>query len=137
MTTNEIMNLDFRKEESQKIIQRVLRKIKPLAKCSDEETIPLEMLEKVIRVVCLKYDVHVQYITQDVHANDKETIWCAALVRDTSMKDIDKVYGISIYELFAKMAVKLHSLIRGEKLELRKPDKHEKQRERRARRVSE
>lgn len=135
MTTSEIMNLDFRKEESQEIIQRVLRKIKPLAKYSDEETIPLEMLEKVVRVVCLKYSVHVHYITQSIHANDKETIWSATLISDTDMKDIDKVYGISMYELFAKMAIKLHSLVRGEKLELRQPDKYEKQRERRARRI--
>lgn len=137
MTTSEIMNLDFRKEESQEIIQRVLRKIKPLAKCSDEETIPLEMLEKVVRVVCLKYSVYVHYITQSVHANDEETIWCATFVCDTNMKDIDKVYGINMYELFAKMSIKLHSLIRSEKLEIRKPDKHERQRELRARRVSE
>lgn len=137
MTTSEIVNLDFRKEESQEIIQQVLRKIKPLAKCSVEETIPLEMLEKVVRVVCLKYSVHVQYITQSIHANDKETIWCAKLVSDVDMKDIDNVYGMCIYELFAKMAIKLHSLIHGDKLALRQPDKYEKQRERIARRISE
>lgn len=137
MTTNEILNLDFRDEESREIIQRVLRKIKPLAKYSDEEIIPLEMLEKVVRVVCLKYSVRVHYITQDIHANEKETIWRAVLTSEIDLTGFGSVYGISIYELFAKMTIKLHSLIRGEKLELRKPDKYEKQRERRARRVSE
>lgn len=137
MTTSEIMNLDFRKEESQEIIQRVLRKIKPLAKYSEEETIPLEMLEKVVRVVCLKYSVCVHWISQDIHANEQETIWRAILINETDLKDVGTVYGISIYELFAKMAIKLHSLIRGDKLALRQPDKYEKQRERRARRIDE
>lgn len=137
MTTGEIMNLDFRKEESREIVQKVLRKIRPLAKCSEEEDVPMEMLEKVVRVVCLKYNVWVYRISQDIHANENETIWSALLVNDADMKDIGYVYGISMYELFAKMAIKLHSLVRGEKLELRKPSKQEKQRERKARRIGE
>lgn len=134
MTTKEIMNLDFRKDEDREKVQQVLRQIKPLAKCSDEE-IPQEMLEKVVRVVCLKYNVRIRDIAQDIHANDKETIWRATLINESNLQSFDCVYGISIYELFAKMAIKLHSLIRGDKLDLRQPDKYEKQRERAARKV--
>ena len=41
MTTEEILNLDYRKEESKTKIQKVLRKIKPLSKYSEEDDIPL------------------------------------------------------------------------------------------------
>ena len=49
MKTEQILNLDFRKEENQGIIQKVLRKIKPLSKYSDE-VVPIEAIEKLVRV---------------------------------------------------------------------------------------
>lgn len=119
MTTSEIINLDFRKKENQEIIQRVLRKIKPLAKCSEEEIVPLEMLEKVVHNICLKYKVHVDEISPNIHANDEETIWCVTLKNEIDFEEVSIVFGISIYELFAKMVIKLYSWIRGDRLKLR------------------
>ena len=45
MTTNEIINLDYREKKNQEIIQKALRKIKPLSKYS-EEYVPYSALEK-------------------------------------------------------------------------------------------
>lgn len=62
MKTEQIMNLDYRKEENQKIIQKVLRQVKPLSKFSDEEQIPIEMLEKTVSVLTNKYEITPQWI---------------------------------------------------------------------------
>lgn len=135
MTTNQILELDFREEENEKIIQRVLRQIKPLSKFTDDEDIPLEFLEKVVRVVCLKYEVWVQSISQDVRAGDGITVWRATLIDTTNFKSFGNVYAMCMYELFAKLSIKLHSLIRTEKLKERELSENEKARQRKARRI--
>ena len=62
MKTEDILNLDYRKEENQEAIQRVLRKIKPLSKFSEDENIPFEKLEKLIGLYQNKYAIKIQYI---------------------------------------------------------------------------
>ena len=112
MTTKEIINLDYRKEENQETIQKVLRKIKPLSRYSDECEIPLSALEKVITIMCKKYCLRVRELTPDVWANDSETIWRATLSNDSDFSVIDKVYGISLYEVFAKITIRLYSEVK-------------------------
>ena len=112
MTTKEVMNLDCREEESRKIIQKVLRQIKPLSRYSDECEIPFEAIEKAIVVMCKKYMMRVNELVPDVWSNDEHTIWRAWLIYDTDLKTIDKVYGISLYEVFAKSAIRLYAEVR-------------------------
>ena len=51
MKTEDIINLDCRKEENKEIIQKVLRKIKPLSRYPDGCDIPFEAIEKAITVM--------------------------------------------------------------------------------------
>lgn len=112
MTTKEVMNLDYRKEENRKIIQKVLRQIKPLSKYSDECDIPLEAIEKAITVMSKKYTMGIREFYADVLANDKNTIWKATIVNDTNLKMIDVVFGITLYEVFAKAAIRLYAEVK-------------------------
>lgn len=112
MTTNQVINLDCREEENQKIIQKVLRQIKPLSKYSDECDIPFSAIEKAITVMCKKYCMRIREFTPDVWANDKHTIWRATLINETNLKTIDMVYGISLYEVFAKSAIRLYAEVK-------------------------
>ena len=112
MTTNQIINLDCREKKNQEIIQKVLKKIKPLLKYSDENEVPFGALEKVIMAMCKKYCVCIKEIVPDVWSNDKHIIYRATLINDTNFKIIGKVYGISIYEVFAKIAIKLYSEVK-------------------------
>lgn len=108
MTTEQIMELDYRESESKEIIQKVLKKIKPLSKYSVEEDVVLKDIEKVIFVICKKYDTRVVLRT-DVFANDNNIVWRAAVIYET---DISIVYGISIYEIMAKVAIRIYSFVR-------------------------
>lgn len=112
MTTKQVINLDYRKEENQEIIQKVLRQIKPLSRYSDECEIPFSALEKAITVMCKKYMMRIRDFTPDVWANDDHTIWRATLINETNLKTIDMVYGISLYEVFAKSAIRLYAEVK-------------------------
>ena len=63
------MNLDCRKEENKEIIQKVLRKIKPLSKYSVGECIPISALEKAITVMTKKYNMHIREFVLDIQSN--------------------------------------------------------------------
>lgn len=111
MTTNQVLQLDCREEESKKIIQKVLRQIKPLSKYSDEDTIPFWAIEKAITVMSKKYNMRVREFNPDVWANKQETIWRATVVNEENLSTVS-VYGISLYEVFAKIAIQMYSMVR-------------------------
>lgn len=112
MTTNEVINLDYREKKNKIIIQKVLRKIKPLSKYPDGSEIPLNDLEKVITIISKKYPLRVRELYPDIWSNDKLIIWKATLMNETTFKVIGSVYGVSIYEVFAKIVIKLYSEIK-------------------------
>ena len=112
MSTKQLLNLDCRKEENQKIIQKVLRQIKPLSRYSDEENTPFSALERAITIMCKKYCMRIAELTPDVLANDKHIIWKAKLINETNSKTIDNVYGVSFYEVLAKSAIRLYAEVK-------------------------
>ena len=112
MTTKQIINLDCRKEENQEIIQKVLRQIKPLSRYSDECEIPFSAIEKAITVMCKKYMMRIREFTPDVWSNDDHTIWRACIIDETNLKTIDMVFGITLYEVFAKCAIRLYAEVK-------------------------
>ena len=112
MTTNQVINLDCREKKNQEIIQKVLRQIKPLSRYSDEQDIPFSALEKVITIMCKKYCMRIRDFTPDIWSNESHTIWRATLINETNLKTIDDVYGITLYEVFAKSAIRLYSEVK-------------------------
>lgn len=112
MTTKEVLNLDCREKKNKEIIQRVLRQIKPLSKYSDECEIPFEAIEKAITVMCKKYNMRVREFSPDVWSNETHTIWRAILINETNLKTIDVVFGITLYEMFAKTAIRLYAEVK-------------------------
>ena len=111
MKTEEILNLDYRKEKDKEIIQKVLRKIKPLSKFSDDEEIPLEAIEKAIKVMVNKYEVIPQWVMMSFHEEDR-CIYSISLKTTDDGKWIGNTYGICLYEVFAKLAIKMYSEIK-------------------------
>lgn len=133
MKTEQILNLDYRKEESQEIIQKVLRKIKPLSKYSDE-FVPLEAIEKLIRVLCQKYEITPQWMTMSYH-EPILGLYSIGVKTTTDHKWLGTVYGMCLYEVFAKLAIKMYSEVKSGNVPIKAMTKEEKQRERIARKV--
>lgn len=111
MTTNQVLQLDCREEKNRKTIQKVLRQIKPLSKYSDEDEIPFWAIEKAITIMSKKYNMRVRNFVPDVWSNNKETIWKATVIDETDLS-ITNVYGLTLYEVFAKVSVQMYSMVR-------------------------
>lgn len=133
MKTEQILNLDYRKEESQEIIQKVLTKIKPLSKYSDE-FVPLEAIEKLIRVLCQKYEITPQWMTMSYH-EPILGLYSIGVKTTTDHKWLGTVYGMCLYEVFAKLAIKMYSEVKSGNIPIKTMTKEEKQRERIAQKV--
>lgn len=133
MKTEEILMLDYRKDENKEIIQRVLRKIKPLSKCSDE-MIPLEMIEKVAKVLVCKYEITPQWMSIS-YRDAILGIYKVGIKTTTDHKWLGDVYGYCLYEVMAKMVIKMYSGIKSQNIPERQLSKEEAQRERIARKV--
>lgn len=115
MKTNEILELDYREKENKQIIQKALLNIKPLSKFSDETEVPFDSLEKLLHMICSKYKVWIRYITQDPRASDDGDIWRSEIIYEDNLHS-QKVYGICMYELFAKLVIFLWSEKKRERL---------------------
>lgn len=137
MKTDEILNLDYRNEEAKETIQKVLRKIKPLSKYSDEyDSVPLEAIEKLIRVLCQKYEITPQWMTMSLHES-AVNVYSIGVKTTTDHKWLGTVYGMCLYEVFAKLAIKMYSEIKQGNIEPRTKTKEEKERELLAKKVKE
>lgn len=134
MKTEQILNLDYRKEESQEIIQKVLRKIKPLSKYSDESNIPIEAIEKLVRVLVQKYEITPQWMSMS-YFEPILGIYSIGVKTTTDHKWLGTVYGMCLYEVFAKLAIKMYSEVKSGNIPVRTMTKEEKQRERLAKQV--
>lgn len=119
MKTEDVLNLDYREEESKNIIQNVLRQLKPLSKYSDEEEVPIDALEKVIRIMTRKYLIRIRSIMPDIWSNKDNDIWRCEIVNDKNLELIKNIYGISLYEVLAKTAILMYSEIKKERLKVR------------------
>lgn len=112
MKTKQVLQLDCRDPENQKLIQRVLRQIKPLSKFSVEDDIPLSAIEKAIQVMDRKYGIGIRELEPDTSSNKEGTIWRAKLERREDFKVLDTAYGLSIYEALAKSAIRIYAEVR-------------------------
>lgn len=127
MKTEDILNLDYRKEENQEIIQKVLKKIKPLSRYTDVE-VPLEMIEKFIGAMCKKYEVTPQWMRM-TYEEPMMSIYSIGVKTTDDHKWLGDVYGMCLYEAFAKLAIKIYSEIKKGNVRVKTKTKEEKLRE--------
>lgn len=107
MTTKQLLELDCREEENMRIIQKALKIIKPLSK--EPGIVPLEKMERAIKVMCEKYHLWVREICLDVDAGDKCIVWRVTAIDIINLKTIGVAYGCTLYEVIAKMTILLYS----------------------------
>lgn len=104
-----VLESDFRTEEGKQKIQEILHKIKPLAKCEDD--VPLEKVEKVIGILCRKYNVGIKQINLSTIPHNVNIYKATLCVFDT-FEELGVVYGCCVYELYAKVAIMLYDKTR-------------------------
>lgn len=114
-----IIEGDFRLGNTESEAQSWLLKIDVLKKRTKEgEKVKLEDIETLIIKLQKKYGHTMQWITLTML--DGERPWYSVSIRNGQTKDYVKtLYGITIYELYVKVALFLYAYTR-------KEDKHEK-----------
>lgn len=115
MKTKEILELDYSQSENKKIIQKALKKIKPFSKYEDED-VKMCKIEKFIGVAVKKYDLCVRDISFAGITIDNKCIYSLHLINESKLQYFDTVYGCELYELIAKAAIYIYSLIKEEKV---------------------
>lgn len=106
----------------------MLRKIKPLSKYSDESNVPIEAIEKLIRVLVQKYEITPQWMMMS-YFESAPGIYSIGVKTTTDHKWIGTVYGMCLYEVFAKLAIKTYSEVKSGKIPVKTITKEEKERE--------
>lgn len=112
MKTEQILQLDCRQEENREIVQKVLRKIKPLAKCPEGQDVPFEMLERCLKVICEKYNLFCRELYPDVQAGEKNIVWRSTMIDLKDLKTIGVAYGCTLYEVLAKTVILVYAQTR-------------------------
>ena len=126
MKTDQILNMNYKKDENREIIQKVLKRIKPLSRYTDD--VPIEALEKLIAIICKKYNLDMQWIVvMSEDAEDGRLVYSCGVKTHDKSKWLGTVYASCIYELFAKLSIKLFS--ESKKQGLRIESKNKKERE--------
>lgn len=111
MQINEVLNLDCTVRENREQVQKVLRKIKPLAKAPAGD-IPAEMLERCLKVLSNKYDIHCRDIYPDTDAGDKYIVWRSIVIDGKTLETVKAVYGCTFYEVLAKTVIVVYAKTR-------------------------
>lgn len=113
MKIEEILNLDCRDKKNAEALQSMLKKIKPISKY--EGKVPLESLEKLVFVLSNKYDITPQYVFIDIHASGSSVVYSCNVLSKGDRELLGTVYGATLYELFAKLALKMFAEAKGKK----------------------
>lgn len=119
MRTEEILNIDCRKEEGRKKINSFLWKIKPVTKLKIPKgcMLAVEDIEKVLHGISIHYGYVIKQIAP-YYENGEQFIFFKGEVmrkRNETNEWCGTVYGKTMWELLAKALIKIYSEIKKEK----------------------
>lgn len=110
MKTKQILELDCRIQKNREAVQRALRCIKPLAKCNPQCDVPLDKVEKLVRLMLNKYQAEIVWIF--VSHDDENMLYTISLRGVSATEQYQPVYGITLYEVMCKCAIYMWSLVK-------------------------
>lgn len=112
MDIDKILYIDCRKQENKKKLQNYLHTIPKYKNIKGD--VPLDMLEKMLYLVTDRYAVTVQWISY-ICEGDNSRYWSCSLRDDSDYSFITTITAVTVYEVFAKLAICLYALVKGYK----------------------
>lgn len=119
MNLKDVMKADFRTKKGKDLVNDALIEIAPLSKYSSLKRVPLEKIERLLFKCQERYDVKLTLIYISGSANYESFVYSGG-ISDLKGNMIDTVHGIEIYELFAKSAIRIWSMIKNKEVKRRK-----------------
>lgn len=110
MKIENIMQLDYRDESQKTKLMQYLRSFKPFSRYEESETISMDLIELYMDKIFKKYRCGIGYVFRaNVRANlNQDKIWSASIKEKTGGVYLCTVHGITLYEVFVKLAIRLH-----------------------------
>lgn len=121
MNAKQILDIDYRIEENKKELNKFLWKVKPARKLFEKnnytktQLIPLELLEQIIHGICKRYGYSQQGIKE--YWENGEFVYYNCSVLNSKREWVGYVYGKALWELEAKLLIKIYAEIMKEKKE--------------------
>lgn len=113
MTTNQLLNLDYRDNDNRYTLVKALQLIPPLAKMNPS-AIDMLHIEKALHIMCNKYGMFLK-VQQDPVSGDGYDIWNCQIYSRSNLKLLGRIYGMCLDELFIKTAIAVYSEVRKQK----------------------
>lgn len=114
MKTEDILNIDCRKEDGKHKVNSFLWKIKPIAKLNVPKgcIVEIEDLEKVLHGISQKYGYEAQWY-RPYYEEKKFRFWqCSVLRTSNGTREwLGEVYGVTLWEITAKCIIKIYGEI--------------------------
>jgi len=104
---SDIMQLDFRKEESKQVLVQALW-ITPFF--DDGKQLAVEDLEKIVFKIRKKYPIVLAYIMSV--SNGEDEYYSAMLKRSDTNEWLTTIYGKTMFEIFGKTIIFMYSFIK-------------------------
>lgn len=122
MKTEQILDMDCTKEQNKKKLNNFLFKIKPVINFAKKnniqvgEYLPLELLELIAHKLMSKYDYNHQGVNSYFENGEFKFYICSCTKKENNVVNwIGNVYGVTMWEIFAKIIVKIYAGVRKEK----------------------
>lgn len=121
MKTEDILNLDCKKEGNRELINKFLWKVKPCAKILEKnhytrtEIAPIELLEQVLHELCERYPYRLQQIW--TYSEEKKfKFYHMGVIHVTDTYEwFGDVNGVTLWEVVAKAIIKIYADLKKEK----------------------
>ena len=118
MKISELIKLDCREEKNVKEVDKVLRKIEPLAKKAVNGKIELESIEKLVWLMRTKYDTTISGLSSSNQDGSSPYYVCSVSTFEKGMHLTSiHIYGCSLYDLWSKIAIYMWGMIQNGKVQ--------------------
>lgn len=115
MKTEDILNIDCRKEENKNVLNKFLWKVKPVVKILEKnnytktEIAPIELLEQCLHGIMQHYSYCMQGIETYSESGKFEFYTVSILKIRETREWIGNVYGKTLWEVVAKTIIKIYA----------------------------
>lgn len=115
-TIDDVMALNYSDEHEKQILMVCLRKIKPFSKYPIDVEIPIDLIQTYIEKVMAKYQIRIGYIFYSMTKDKGNGMWTIMLREISIGVYLDTIHACSIYEAFAKTAIRLNYAIKNKEI---------------------
>ena len=124
MKIEDVIHLDYRKNENKEVINSILTSSIKFFKEYEGKKVPQMKVEEFIGFICRKFQVSVQWINVSFLPSG-ENMYSVSVLRSDTREWLGTIYACCMLELLNKLAIKLFWEVKTKKIPKRKQKEEE------------